>query len=114
MQNHFSFTPNFFIYLHNFLPLNNMGLFMLYLRDSEICDPCLHFFFLLFLRFLRLVLGVADWLIDMLIQELKELVDVPATVEFHNYGETFPSCNFPQIVIQGTKTTETSYKMKDE
>ena len=86
-QKLFSFIGNSLsiFYLHNFLPLNNLWLFSLYLRDSEICDPCLHFLLLLFLCFLHLVLGVADGLIYMLVQQLKELVDVPATVEFHNY-----------------------------
>ena len=74
--------------------MNNVRLFMLYLRDSEICDPRLHFLFLLFLCFLCLVLGVADGLVHMLVQQLKELVDVPATVEFHNYTLS-PQRNIP-------------------
>ena len=84
-----------------------MWLVMLHMRDSEVCDPCLHFLFLFLLCFLRLMLGVAHGLVNMLVQELKELVDVPATVEFHNYTlprETFPSCKLSQITIQGTKT----------
>ena len=80
---HSSATP--FSYLHNFLSLNNLRLVPLDLRDSEICDPCLHFLLLLLLCLLHLMLGVADGLIDMLVQELKELVDVPATAESHNY-----------------------------
>ena len=97
-------NPQLFVqfYLHYFLPLNNLRLLPLYLRDSEIRDPCLHFFLLLlFLCFLHLMLGVADGLIYMLVQQLKELVDIPATVEFHNYTlsprETFPSPKLPKI-----------------
>ena len=67
-----------FFYLNNFLPLNNMWLVMLRMRDSEMCDPCLHFLFLFLLCFLRLMLGVAHGLVNMLVQELKELVDIPA------------------------------------
>ena len=67
-----------FFYLNNFLPLNNMWLVMLHMRDSEVCDPCLHFLFLFLLCFLRLMLGVAHGLVNMLVQELKELVDIPA------------------------------------
>ena len=51
---------------------------MLHMRDSEVCDPCLHFLFLFLLCFLRLMLGVAHGLVNMLVQELKELVDIPA------------------------------------
>ena len=69
---------NSFFYLNNFLPLNNMWLVMLHMRDSEVCDPCLHFLFLFLLCFLRLMLGVAHGLVNMLVQELKELVDIPA------------------------------------
>ena len=68
-----------------------------YLRDSEMCDPCLDFLLLLLLllSFLHLVLGVADGLIYMLVQQLKELVDVPATVESHNYTLSPPKRNIP-------------------
>ena len=71
-------TTHHFFYLNNFLPLNNMWLVMLRMRDSEMCDPCLHFLFLFLLCFLRLMLGVAHGLVNMLVQELKELVDIPA------------------------------------
>ena len=84
-------------YLYDFLPLNHMRFVVLYLRDSEVCDSCLHFLFLLLLLCLfHLVFWVAHRLINMFVQQLKELVDIPATgwnftITLSCHRETFPS-----------------------